>query len=301
MTDAPEPADTSSQAEAAAADRSEPADGKEKKSGWDKASVIVQAIGGLAIFVSLAALFIGVRQFNEQQQANAADQLTQQHQQTLNTYLDDMSDLVLNHKLTTMGPDSTVAAIASARTATALRNLDGMSKGILVRFLWEAGLIVGPKPILDLYQVNLNDAVFQNANLYHVYLSQVGLVGANLDSAQLQGANLSGSVLIQASLQSANLSCLSRAVCTALAGAYLMRADLAGANLTGANLSDAHLEGANLSVALWRGIDLRGARYNTRPIRVEGVQGNLVTDEPTIWPAHFNPETAGAICDDCLS
>jgi hypothetical protein len=34
----------------------------ERKSGWDKAAVIVQAVGGLAIFVSLAALFIGVRQ-----------------------------------------------------------------------------------------------------------------------------------------------------------------------------------------------------------------------------------------------
>lgn len=280
----------------------ERADGKEKKSGWDKASVVVQAIGGLAIFVSLAGLFIGVRQFNEQQQANAADQLTQQHQQTLNTYLDDMSDLVLNHKLITMGPDSAVAAIAIARTATALRNLDGASKGILVRFLWEAGLIIGPKPTLDLYQVNLNNAVFQNANLYHAYLSQLSLVGANLNGAQLQGAYLSGSVLIEASLQNANLSCLSRAVCTTLADAYLMRANLAGANLKGANLSHAHLDGADLSAAsaaLLAGANLHGAVYNARPLKVESVQGNFVIDMPTRWPANFNPEAAGARCDDC--
>ena len=55
----------------------------EKKSGWDKAAVIVQGIGGLAIFVSLAALFIGVRQFNDQQTMSAKDLVEQQHETTL--------------------------------------------------------------------------------------------------------------------------------------------------------------------------------------------------------------------------
>jgi hypothetical protein len=61
---------------------------REKKSGWDKASVIIQAIGGLAILVSLAGLFIGVRQFNVQQKTNATNLVNQQHQATLDKYLD---------------------------------------------------------------------------------------------------------------------------------------------------------------------------------------------------------------------
>jgi len=264
-----------------------------KKSGWDKAAVIVQAIGGLVIFVSLAGLFIGVRQFNEQQKTNAADMLNQQHQATLDEYLNDMSDLVLSHGLATAGPDSPITAIAIARTATAVRNLDGTSKGILVRFLWEAGLITWPKPTLDLYNVDLEGAVLQGANLYKAYLSPLGLAGANFDHAHLEGAYLSGSELIQSSLEYADLGCF-RKVCTDLSGADLARADLADADLEGANLSDAHLAGANLSGATLAGADLHGAWYNTRPIRVTDSEGNLVTDMPTLWPAGFDPKAAGA-------
>jgi uncharacterized protein YjbI with pentapeptide repeats len=274
-------------------------DRAENKSGWDKAAVIVQAVGGLAIFVSLAALFVGVRQFNEQQRTNAADQVNQQHQTTLNTYLDDMSDLVLNHKLATAGPNSEVAAIAIARTATALRGLDGTSKGILLRFLWEAGLVLRPSPILDLYQVDLSGAILQGANLYQVYLSPLNLTGANLNGSHLEGAYLNGSVLIQVSLEQADLACLSQKACTELRGAYLMRAHLDGANLTGADLTDADLDGANLSGAILAGADLHNAAYNTRPLKVTNAEGQPVIDMPTRWPAGFDPQAAGARCDDC--
>jgi hypothetical protein len=272
----------------------------EKKSGWDKASVIVQGIGGLAIFVSLAGLFIGIRQFNDQQETNAVDLREQQYQTTLSTYLDDMSDLVLNHKLVTAGTDSSITAIAVARTATALRNLDGASKGILVRFLWEAGLVFRPNPVLDLYQMNISGAVFQNANLYQADLSPDDLIGANFDGAQLEGADLSQSALMQASMREANLSCWrphpqrSQKVCTDLSGALLMRADLTGANLTDANLTDADLDGANLSDAVLAGANLHGACYNTTPGTVTDPQGHPVTNMPTRWPSGFDPKAAGA-------
>lgn len=274
-------------------------DRPERKSGWDKAVVIVQAIGALAIFVSLAGVYIGVRQFNAQQKANAEDQLNQQRQATLNGYLDDMSALVLTDGLATAKPGSSVTAIAVARTATALRNLDGPRKGTLVRFLWEAGLINGPQPILYLYHMDLNGAVLQDANLYRVYLSPLGLTGANFSNAQLKGAYLSGSVLIGSDLEHANLACWNASVCTDLSQAYLMRSDLTQADLTDADLTGAHLEGANLSGAVLKGGNLRGASYNTRPVRARDQQGNWVTNMPTQWPAGFNPEAAGAACDDC--
>src|SRR5713226_10193789 len=62
------------------------ADRPKEKSGWNKASVIVQAIGGLAIFVSVAGLFVSIRQFNDQQATNATDLVNQRHQTTLDTY-----------------------------------------------------------------------------------------------------------------------------------------------------------------------------------------------------------------------
>ena len=283
-----------------------PASRVEKKSGWDKASVIVQSIGGLAIFVSLAGLYIGVHQFNDQQQINAKNLAIQNDQATLDKYFDDMSDLVLNHKLTSAGPDSSIVGIAIARTATALRNLgiDGASKGILIRYLWEAGLILRPKPVLFLYQINLDDAIFQGANLYNVYLSSVSMADAEFNGAELNGANLSQSVLAGAQLEGTHLACLNRKDCTDLSGAFLTRADLEAAVLTGADLAQADLTqaelyGANLSGARLAGADLRGAFYNVRPEEVKNDEGELVTYKPTQWPGGFDPRAAGATCDDC--
>jgi hypothetical protein len=240
-----------------------------------------------------------VQQFNEQQKTNASDLTNQQNEATLDEYLDDMSTLVLHDKLTNASPDSPIAAIAVARTATALRDLDGGRKGTLVRFLWETGLINGPKPTLDLYQADLDGAVFQNANLYQVYLSPLSLVGANFKDARLEGADLSQSVLIQATLEDADLTCWNHNTCTNLSGSYLIRANVAGAHLQGADLEGADLDGANLNGAQLAGTKLNNASYNVRPFRAENEQGQWVTDMPTSWPKGFNPKAAGATCDDC--
>jgi len=269
------------------------------KSGWDKAAVIVQAIGALAIFVSLGGLFIGIRQFNEQQASNAATEVNQQDQSILEEYLDDMSSLILTDHLAEPGSSATVRALALARTATAVRDLDGGRKGTLVRFLWESGLIDGPHPILDLYQDDLDNADFAIANLYQIDLSDVGLTGADFADARLLGANLEDSVLVQADLQGADLACYNGTACTDLAHAYLMRANLTGANLSDADLDDSYLEGANLRSADLTGAQLAGASYNTKPIQVLNAQGQTVIDTPTRWPAGFNPKAVGATCEYC--
>jgi len=263
---------------------------------------VVQAIGAFAIFVSLAGLFIGIRQFNEQQASNAAAEVNQQNQGILEEYLDDMSSLILNDDLAKPSSSPTgvaVRALALARTATAVRDLDGARKGTLIRFLWESDLINGPHPILDLYQDNLQNADFAGANLYQIYLSDVGLTSANFTGARLLGADLKDSVLVQADLQDAKLMCYSKTACTDLSDAYLMRANLTGANLSGANLENSYLEGANLSSADLTGAQLAGASYNTKPVQVLNAQGQSVTDMPTQWPAGFNPKTAGMICEYC--
>ncbi len=123
----------------------------ETKNAWDKAAVLVQAVGALAIFVSLAALFTGVRQFNEQQKESAAQALNQQREAVLNGYLDDMSALMLRYHLSKSKPGAPVRSIAGARTLTAVRDLDGARKATLIRYLWEAGLITRPLPIVNIF------------------------------------------------------------------------------------------------------------------------------------------------------
>jgi len=207
-----------------------------KKTGWDKASVISQAIEALAIPISIIVLIVQIGQFNAQQQSNSQtttkqfqqnQQLAQnqQHQTTLDTYLDRMSDLLLTSDLAVSNPGDQVRAIAEARTYTAARNLDSPRKGTLVRFLWEAKLINGPQPIISLSGADLSGAIFTTADL-----SSANLSGANLSGTNLSGTNLSGDYFTGANLSGADL------LLTDLLDVHMNNADLSGAYLYWANM-----------------------------------------------------------------
>ncbi len=65
--------------------------------------------------------------------------------ETLQSYLDQMSSLMLHEKLLTSKPGDGVRAVARTVTLTALRRLDGERKAEVVRFLYEA-LLVTTRP-----------------------------------------------------------------------------------------------------------------------------------------------------------
>jgi uncharacterized protein YjbI with pentapeptide repeats len=248
-------------------------EGKKRKFRLDWATAITQ-------IVAVAALIIGIWQFEQTQQSNAAAALDQQRQDAISQYYDDMSTLVLQGKLTPAAQNAPELAIAEARTYTTLRFLDGARKADLIRYLWEAGLIMVPHPAINLRYADLRDVSFPTGtSLGDVDLSSLGLGGASLVYAQLMGADLSGSDLTGANLNLAQLTCLAAAggsqVCANLSGATLTGADLVGANLTGADLRDATLTGADLNGAI-----LQGATYNGR----------------TLWPSGFQPRGTGAVC-----
>jgi len=62
-------------------------------------------------------------------------------QQTLNTYVTQMSGLILDHKLVQSKASDDVRSIAHALTETAVPSFDPDRKGEVVRFLYEAGLL----------------------------------------------------------------------------------------------------------------------------------------------------------------
>ena len=145
--------------------------------------------------------------------------LDQQRETTLKTYLDDMSDLLLNHHLRTSRPGEESSQVARERTLTTLRRLDASRNRIVLQFLQDAHLIGVPNAVVDLF----------GADLSHDDLMGAPLSKVNLSAAELGGANLSG-----AYLGNANLS-----------GAYLGNANLRGAAVTGEQLAQAQsLEGA---------------------------------------------------------
>jgi uncharacterized protein YjbI with pentapeptide repeats len=213
----------------------------------------------------------------------AADQIGES---ALHTYLDRMTDLLLEKNLRNSEPESDVAVAARALTLTVLRGLDAQRKGILVRFLYEAHLIDRDKVVVRLSGADLSWADLSDANLSGVALHGVDLSRARLGNAHLEEADLSRSDLSYADLRIANLSranlsdtdlCntyLSAAdLCQVdMSGALFFGTDLRGANLCHANLIRADLSSTRLSGAKLSGANLKGV--NLRDTELNGVKLN---------------------------
>ncbi len=213
--------------------------GLKNKTLWDW----LQLLGVLAIpiVVAGATLLFSIQQANLDQQQREAT--------LLQSYIDNIQDLLLNHNLLKSKPDDYVAILARARTLTALQGLDAEHKGLLVHFIYEARLIgfddtngKTHDPIIYLYFADLSDADLSGANLS----------GANLSGAILSRADLSNALLYDADLSSADLSSADLRGARRLSGADLSNADLNDAqNLTQQQLNQVFsCEGAILPKGL---------------------------------------------------
>jgi uncharacterized protein YjbI with pentapeptide repeats len=166
-------------------------------------------------------------------QADREIRLDRSRESVWQTYLDRVAAL-LGGEWHESGEGFLEANVIRAQTLTALRQLDGERKGLLLQFLYESGLIgrlapgeIGPPGVVEAL-VELRGADLNGANLS----------GADLSHARLRGANLWGANLSDAELDGTNLS-----------GAILSGADFTGARVTGAQLDLAKsLEGTTLPI-----------------------------------------------------
>jgi uncharacterized protein YjbI with pentapeptide repeats len=186
----------------------------------------------------------------------------QQQETTLKSYLDDMSDLLLNHGLRTAKSGDEVSQVARERTLTTLRRLKADRNKIVVQFLQDAHLIGTPNAV-----INFSNADLSGDDLRGARLGGVNLSGADLTNASLNDANLTQADLRDADLSNANLfhadlydTNLSRAILrnATLTIAFLRDANLTNADLGSANLNGAYLGGANLNGAFLSNSDLSG-------------------------------------------
>jgi uncharacterized protein YjbI with pentapeptide repeats len=267
--------------------------GLQGKTLWDW----LKLLGGLAIplVVVGATILFGMQQANLAQQQHENDQkianqqhaadkqsaLDQQEATILQTYIDNIQDLLLNHNLLGNSPPSKndagkasiqeVRELARARTLTALQGLDPHRKGILLKFLYEANLIgyndtstqKSRPPIIILTGADLSRTDLTGADLAHTSLTDVTLTGALLDGAHLDGAFLDG----------ANLD-----------GADLTGADLTGVLLASADLNSAILQGATLTNTIMKhdtltGANLRGATLGSATLDSADLQGANITQQ----------------------
>jgi hypothetical protein len=141
----------------------------------------------------------------------------------LETYLDQISYLLVEKDLRQTPPGSDIRALAQARTLTILLALGPKRKRHPLKLVAQMHLIDKGNPTIKLPHADLNDA-----NLKEVTLIDVDLTDVDLRGADLTDANLRRTVLADADLRGANLR---------------------GADLTGANLTDADLRGARYDAA----------------------------------------------------
>jgi uncharacterized protein YjbI with pentapeptide repeats len=215
--------------------------------------------------LAYAAYWLNQRQSSTERRTT----LDNQQAAVLDSYLDGMSDLLLNKKLReSKSDDEEVRQVARAKTLTALRRLDPERKGELLRFLYEAGLIKKGTHIISLSGAYLGGAILAGANL-----RWADLTGANLTEAQIYWAHLREADLTGANLIEANLTV------TDLTGAHLREADLTGANLTGAHLRGAHLREADLTGANLSEADLSEADLREADLTGANLRGATVTEE----------------------
>jgi uncharacterized protein YjbI with pentapeptide repeats len=227
---------------------------------WDWLSLLLQLLGVIAIPLAIA---LGTTYFSTQQNQTSTQIATSQQQEAcLQTYLDRMSDLLLNHNLRKSQPGDEVSQVAREQTLTTLRRLDGYHNNILLQFLQDAHLIDMKNAVIDLHTANLSNADLSTANLSGANLSGANLSTANLSGANLSNASLNGANLGNAALSGADLSTadLSSAI---LSDADLSNADLSNANLSGVGLSNANLSNANLSNADLSGAIVTQGQLNT--------------------------------------
>jgi uncharacterized protein YjbI with pentapeptide repeats len=233
---------------------------------------LVIGAGTIIITVQQTALSQNQHQ-NDQQIAN-----DQQQEATLQTYLGDMSELLLNMHLLESRPQDVVRQVARERTLTTLRRLDAGRNIIVFQFLQDAHLIGIQDAIIDLSNADLSNDHLSGANL-----SGTDLSGANLSNADLNGATINHTILNRvtlshATLKDANLSntFLNSVI---LKSADLSNADMSGADLSIADLSNANLKSTNLNGAIINHAILIGANLSNADLSGVGSLTQQQLDE----------------------
>ena len=194
------------------------------------------------------------------------------NQIALQSFLDRITELLIDTNGEALTPSMPRITLIRARTLAVLPSLDGERRGLLLRFLYEAGLLYRGRHILEPTGADLREASLFRATLPEIYLRGVILESANLGEA----------VLTRADMQSVNLRA------ARLDGAWINQADLSFAQLPaafliGTRLNDAVLRGANLEAAHLEGADLRGVQLE------DAVLDKISYDAQTKWPIGFQP------------
>ncbi|MGG6266389.1 pentapeptide repeat-containing protein [Leptolyngbya sp. AN03gr2] len=196
---------------------------------WDAIGALGEVFGALGqILIAILAVYIAWRQYIISIELTV-QQNTITQQQTIDTYFQGISDLVLDEEgLLEDWPQE--RAIAEGRTAAILSSVDGAGKAKIIRFLSRAKLLSPLKRDSRLGRAILNGTGgYAEDRLHGIRVIDLGimLAAADLSGTDLRWTDLSEANLIRANLTNCDLvkTNFSR---TVLCGASLRGADLSG-------------------------------------------------------------------------
>jgi|SRR5450755_2559052 len=238
------------------------------------------------LFIPVLLAIGGAWFTNRQTHESNVENKDNQRETALQTYLDNLSELLLHEKLQKLTESDAeleeVQKIARVRTLTVLPRLDKARKRYILQFLYEADLIgtkrgeedeIRDSPIIDLSGADFKGADLSYIDLRGVDLTFTEISGADLSGALLSGADLSGTDLSGATLEGTNLRDAN------LKGANLSKSKFWRANLSGANLSEANLSEADFSEFRVKGIVVTIMRlFGISDARVKTFMTNYFTD-----------------------
>lgn len=243
-------------------------------------------LGLLAVLAIPIVVGFGAAWFTAKQgQVSEASNTDNQRENALQTYIDKMSELLIEKHLRQPQSEDEIRNVARVRTLTVLSRLDGKRKRSIIQFLEESQLI----ELINLSGADLSETLLVGSNLNKVNLSRANLsktdltgatlIGANLSFTNLQKADLSEADLSDANLAAANLS-FARMMGTKLVRVKLMGTYMGNANMYNADLSDANLAKAKLSFPLMGGasIDVEGANLKDADLTNAVLKGAIVTE-----------------------
>jgi len=199
-----------------------------------------EALGAVGqILIAVLAVWVAWRQ-NEISESLTGQQNVITQQQTIDSYFQGISDLVLDPQ-GQLEDWPLERAIAQARTAALLGGCDADGRAKIIRFLSSANLLTPLKrdgllgrPILD----GTGGYVVDLANGVRVVNVGMMLAGRDICDTDLRNADLSGANLIKSNFQNCDLTGAN------FGGAILVRANLRGTDLSRVKLFYGKLETA---------------------------------------------------------
>jgi uncharacterized protein YjbI with pentapeptide repeats len=199
---------------------------------WEATGALGEVLGALGqILIAILAVYVAWRQYVISKDLTIQQNLITQ-QQTIDTYFQGISDLVLDEEgLLEDWPQE--RAIAEGRTAAILSSVDAGGKAKVVRFLSRSRLLTPLMRDRRLGRAMLDGVGgYQEDRNFGIRVIDLGvmLAAADLSGTDLRWTDLSDANLIRANLGRCDL------VKTNLSRTILVDANLAGADLMGTRL-----------------------------------------------------------------